>query len=71
MCNHTIREVIQKRDIFKDADLIAVKNKNETYFILRNNHGLSGLVETKMFREELSKSEIPVVMSVKLFEGMM
>jgi len=71
--NYLVHRVLKEKNtlkVFKTCDFMAIKNKNETYLILRNNHGFEGLVTERLFKEELVKSSEPFVLNVEAFEGM-
>jgi hypothetical protein len=67
--NITMRKVVKEKDIFQTADFVAVKNNNETYFIVHNRHGISNVVLTnELFKDELLKSSEPIVLNSDLFK---
>ncbi|QOV08406.1 hypothetical protein Kirov_207 [Bacillus phage Kirov] len=66
--NYVVREIVKNKDIFADCDFMAIKNSNDTYYILYNRYGLSStLVSKDEFKAELVKSDEPIILNHKLF----
>ena len=63
--NHVIRKATKENDIYKDCDFCAIRNNNDTFYILSNRHGKNNVTaDSKEFAEMLIKTKQPVVLPV-------
>lgn len=63
--NHIIRKATKEENIYSGCDFCAIRNNNNTYFILTNEHGSSNItVGLRIFTQMISLAKQPVVLPV-------